>query len=50
MRMMIVDDDQVIVNGLVSIIKKSEITKAEIITAFDGIDALEKLKGEGADL
>jgi len=47
---MIVDDDQVIVNGLVSIIKKSEITKAEIITAFDGIDALEKLKGEGADL
>ncbi len=49
MRLMIVDDDQVILNGIVSIIRKSEV-KAEIITAFDGIDAIEKLKGAGADL
>lgn len=50
MRLMIVDDDQVILNGIVAILKKDGAVKAEIITAFDGIDAIEKLKGAGADL
>jgi Response regulator containing CheY-like receiver domain and AraC-type DNA-binding domain len=47
---MIVDDDQVILSGLAGIIKKFNIPNSEIIIAFDGIDALEKLKGLGADL
>ena len=50
MRLLIVDDDQVILNGLVSIIKKFDEVKPDIITAYDGIDAIEKLKGIGADL
>jgi YesN/AraC family two-component response regulator len=40
----------VIINGLVSIIRKSDCINAEIITAFDGIDAIEKLQKAGADL
>jgi len=50
MRLMIVDDDQVILNGLAGIVKKFDISDSEIITAYDGVDALEKLKGKGADL
>ena len=50
MRLMIVDDDPVILNGIVAIIKKNVAVNAEIITAFDGIDAIEKLKWAGADL
>lgn len=49
MRVMVVDDDQAILQGLSHIIRKAA-ENMEIVTAPDGIEALEKLKGIGADL
>lgn len=46
---MVVDDDQAILQGLAHMIRR-EMDDIEIITAPDGIEALEGMKGTGVDL
>ncbi len=50
MQIMIADDDQMILRGLTNIIKRMELEDITVLTALNGIDALEVLKYEGADL
>lgn len=50
MRLMIVDDDIIILKGLANIIRKMELENIEVMTAENAMDALEMLKYNGADL
>lgn len=50
MRLMVVDDDQVILKGLVNILGRMELENLEIMTADNAIDAIEIMKYNGADL
>jgi len=43
MRLMVVDDEPIILNGIIRMIQKAQTSFVEIVGASDGIDALEKL-------
>lgn len=50
MKILLVDDDAMIIKGLTSIIEKMGLQHITIYTARNGVDALEILKYSGADL
>lgn len=43
MKLMVVDDEPIILNGIIRMIQKANTAFTEIVGAFDGIDALQKL-------
>jgi two-component system response regulator YesN len=50
LNLMIVDDEPIILKGLINIIEKGSIPCSEIVCAYDGIDALEKMQDFKPDL
>ncbi len=50
MRVMLVDDDQMIVRGLAGILSRMELDGLKLTSAYNALDALEILKHQGADL
>jgi two-component system, response regulator YesN len=50
LKLMIVDDEPYILKGLMNIIEKGSTPCSEIVSAYDGIDALEKLENFRPDL
>jgi two-component system response regulator YesN len=50
MKLMVVDDEPIILNGIIRIIQKANTSFSEIVGACDGIDALHKLASFQPDL
>jgi len=50
LNLMIVDDEPIMLKGLINIIEKGSTPCSEIVCAYDGIDALEKLQDFKPDL
>ena len=50
MKLMVVDDEPIILNGIIRMIQKANTSFTEIVGAGDGIDALQKLASFQPDL